>query len=381
MFRVIAIFILLIAVRADAAPAFANLDEYVRSLPLVAPKQQSVQAGGPAGRLFGIAYGTNGDDRKAVVFVLARGPGGSLEEVSRSPAFDFQDPSGRTDVEIVQAPSSTRFSIQVNSRTVCGVSLNILRFSETSTGWVLAGNDSSEPTCGKDGEVLVKASVSTNFLTGDRVEKAYDEGKLVSVRRLKLARRPIPLTQYQMQDALLPAFAADDRGGGAHSIRPTDIPKDAPRFQDYVAELYVGANAAPDVSSEARSRRYRTQLKDWAREQPNFAGHYILATWGCGTGCTEIAVIDAMTGKVFHPQGVRTNSIEDVYAEVLVEVKDGERRADFGALRYRADSRLLMLFGTPDGRAQDKGISYFVWEDERMRRVRFVGRASGPGTR
>jgi hypothetical protein len=173
---------------------------------------------------------------------------------------------------------------------------------------------------------------------------------------------------------LLPAFGAGDSGQDEQLIQQSDIPKDAPRFADYPAKPYAGANAAPDVSSDPRSSRYRTQLKNWAREKPNFAGHYILATWGCGTGCTEIAVIDAITGKVFHPPGARTNHIEDVDPEVLVEVRENERRADFGALRYRADSRLLILFGAPEGRADNQGISYFVWEDERLNRVRFVGK-------
>src|SRR4051812_23917703 len=93
---------------------------------------------------------------------------------------------------------------------------------------------------------------------------------------------------------LQPAFGAGDAGGEEPMIRASDIPRNAPRFEDYPAKPYVGANAAPDVSSDPRSRRYRTQLMNWAREKPNFAGHYILATWGCGTGCTEIAVMDAM---------------------------------------------------------------------------------------
>ncbi|MDB5863546.1 MAG: hypothetical protein JWO70_1352 [Betaproteobacteria bacterium] len=173
----------------------------------------------------------------------------------------------------------------------------------------------------------------------------------------------------------LPAFGADDEGYDEYTIRQSDIPKDAPRFRDYAAKRYTGANAAPDVRSDPRSRRYRTQLKGWAREKPNFAGHYILATWGCGTSCTEIAVIDAITGKVFHPPGARSNHIEDVHSEVLVEGKEGERRSDFGALHYRADSRLLILFGTPDGRTENRGISYFVWEHDRLTRIRFVPKA------
>jgi hypothetical protein len=180
--------------------------------------------------------------------------------------------------------------------------------------------------------------------------------------------------------AWLPALAAADAGSD-ESIRKSDIPTDAPRFADYRADVYGGPNAVPDVTSDLRSKRYRTQLRNWGKEKPNFAGHYILATWGCGTSCMEIAVIDAITGKVIHPVGARTNSIEDVDPEVLEEGKPGDRRADFGALHYRADSRLLILFGTPDGRAENKGISYFVWEDDSLRRIRLVRKARSPQAR
>ena len=169
----------------------------------------------------------------------------------------------------------------------------------------------------------------------------------------------------------LPALAAADDGD---VIRPSDVPTDAPRFEDYPAKRYTGPNAVPDVLSDPRSRSYRTQLRGWATEKPNFAGHYILATWGCGTGCTQIAVIDAASGKVFHPAGVRTTSVADVDAELLdTDDNPSPRRADFGSLRYRAESRLLVLFGTPE-RKENRGISYYVWEDDTMKRIRFVPR-------
>jgi hypothetical protein len=174
---------------------------------------------------------------------------------------------------------------------------------------------------------------------------------------------------------LLPAFGAVNQADDEPMIRESDIPRDAPRFEAYAATPYTGANALPDVHSDLRSRQYRTQLRSWAREKPNFAGHYILATWGCGTGCTELAVIDAVTGKVFHPPEARVNHIENVDPDALVDVKEGDRRADFGAMRYRADSRLLIVFGGLNGRAEDEGISWLVWEDDRFKRVRFVRKA------
>jgi hypothetical protein len=181
--------------------------------------------------------------------------------------------------------------------------------------------------------------------------------------------------------AVLPAFgAADDEGYDQYTIRPSDIPKDAPRSRDYPAKPYVGINAAPDVGSDSRSRRYRTQLRGWAREKPNFAGHYILATWGCGTSCTEIAIIDAITGKVFHPPGARSNFIDNVHGDLLVDTDASPRRADFGALRYSVDSRLLVLIGTPEQREENRGISYFVWENDRLRRIRVVRKPASRDT-
>src|SRR5687767_756296 len=177
----------------------------------------------------------------------------------------------------------------------------------------------------------------------------------------------------------LPAFCAtSDEGHDEFTIRPSDIPNDAPRFKDYPAKPYVGPNAAPDVRSDPRSRMYRTQLRGWATEKPNFAGHYILATWGCGTGCTQIAVIDVLTGKVFHPPGARTNSIVNVHETLLVNGGTSRRRADFGALRYRVDSRLLILIGTPEDRVANRGISYFSWENDGLKRIRFVPKAPSP---
>jgi hypothetical protein len=177
--------------------------------------------------------------------------------------------------------------------------------------------------------------------------------------------------------AWLPVFGATD-GYDRYTIRPSDIPSDAPRPGDYPAKPYAGPNAVPDVHAHPRSRMYRTQLRGWSTEKPNFAGHYILATWGCGTGCTQIAVIDALSGKVFHPPGARTNYALDVHGDLLVDAGSSPRRADFGALRYSADSRLLVLFGTPESRAGNRGISYFVWENGGLKRIRFVPKAGKP---
>jgi len=75
--------------------------------------------------------------------------------------------------------------------------------------------------------------------------------------------------------------------------------KSLPRFENYPApKTFVGENA-PVIIASPRARMFRTVIREWAKDKPNFAGHYIVAKWGCGTGCVRYAVIDARTGKVY----------------------------------------------------------------------------------
>ena len=37
------------------------------------------------------------------------------------------------------------------------------------------------------------------------------------------------------------------------------------------------------------------------RKGPNFAGHFFVIRWGCGSQCVMMATVDAETGQVFEP--------------------------------------------------------------------------------
>jgi hypothetical protein len=132
----------------------------------------------------------------------------------------------------------------------------------------------------------------------------------------------------------------------------------APRFEDYPAAKGFTGRPAPAVISGRRARLYRTMIRTQAREGPNFAGHYTLATWGCGTGCLEFAVVDARTGRVyFHPK-----------AETVAGVtyQDEER------LQFRRDSRLFIVSGhlLGGGGVEDTGKFYYEWRSNRFRLLR-----------
>ncbi len=167
--------------------------------------------------------------------------------------------------------------------------------------------------------------------------------------------------------ALAPAVAraADPPsclGGGCDggTILPDEIPADAPRFADYPARVVPITRPAPAKIVGAQ-RWFRTRLREGAERGPNFAGHYTLATWGCGAGCVSWAVIDAVTGRVFDTSNMATTQNFNVADELAQHT-----------VQYRLDSRLLVVIGEINENPKMRGISYFVWTGAQLDRVRFI---------
>jgi len=163
--------------------------------------------------------------------------------------------------------------------------------------------------------------------------------------------------------------ATDEFGYNEATIWPSDLPVDAPRFEDYPVEVFAGKNAKPALNSSPESRLFRTRLKEWSASKPNFAGNFILATWGCGTSCTQIAIINAKTGQIYHPRNASANIAVNVHESLLA---GGDLWHSSGAIWYRADSKLLVLIGMPNEDEKRRGISYFVWRKNQLSLLRFV---------
>ena len=159
------------------------------------------------------------------------------------------------------------------------------------------------------------------------------------------------------------ASAADEEYFDAHTIRAADMPSDAPQFKEYpVAARFRGIVTPPDVRSHPRSRMFRTMIREGAKNGPNFAGHYTVVSWGCGTGCISMAITDARSGKVFHPDDLQVIDTANVDFDGL-----GDE-----LIKFSLDSKLLVVFGAVHENSARRGISYFVWEDGVLRRIRFV---------
>lgn len=165
--------------------------------------------------------------------------------------------------------------------------------------------------------------------------------------------------------------AVDNDGYDEATIRVSDIPTNAPKFAAYPAKVFAGPNAKLKINNDLEAQRYRTRLREWSTKKVNFAGHYILATWGCGTGCVQIMFIDAKSGKVFHPEGIRSNVAVNVHDDMLV---GGRSWYGEGSVHFQSNSELLVLVGAPEEDMKRRGISYYVWHNDELKLVQHVAK-------
>jgi hypothetical protein len=83
-----------------------------------------------------------------------------------------------------------------------------------------------------------------------------------------------------------------------HHVRVYRRYKQAAAFSDYPATLYTGKPADPDFTTNRDARQFMTRIKEACAEGINFAGKYTMVTWGCGSPCQGMALVDRETGRI-----------------------------------------------------------------------------------
>lgn len=147
--------------------------------------------------------------------------------------------------------------------------------------------------------------------------------------------------------------------------------KRAPIFAAYaVASPETIANPKLDLASNPIAKKYRTVLRQEVSLGPNFAGHYRVAVWGCGTSCAMFAVVNLRTGRVITPDGFSYTSGVYFGTESWDVLPRSQREA--GLFGFRKDSRLLMVLGDLDEDESREGAFYFVLDNERLRKIYFT---------
>lgn len=133
-----------------------------------------------------------------------------------------------------------------------------------------------------------------------------------------------------------------------------------PRFTDYpVTESFSGKTAPLVLSREARM--YRTRLNEAARQKPNFAGHFIVTTWGCGTECVMGAIIDASTGRV-------------LMLPTTLCCWGGGVDEKFNPVESKPNSKLIILSGARNEKEGDLATRFYKFENNRLTLIRSIPR-------
>lgn len=156
---------------------------------------------------------------------------------------------------------------------------------------------------------------------------------------------------------------------------------DVPRFEDFPAAGVFRGEPTQPVLTTAEEQRYRTVIRrgvsmgwgakdgttgrELAAPGPNFAGHYVVVTWGCGSPCLMAAIVDLKTGRVFPPPF--HHGPGHSYFQVPWSFPAEP------TLSYRLDSRLLVAniceADNNAGAAQKCGAHYFVIADKGLKLV------------
>jgi hypothetical protein len=140
---------------------------------------------------------------------------------------------------------------------------------------------------------------------------------------------------------------------------------DGPKFTDYpAAPVALERPAKPDVYADPQSKVFRTRIREGAAQGPNFAGHYTIVSFGCGAGCQTFAIVDAQSDRIFWPRHVKTLEVD--LADPCLS------NPDVDILRYRASSRLIIAAGLINEDPKRLGVSYFLWDNERLKLVKFA---------
>jgi hypothetical protein len=151
--------------------------------------------------------------------------------------------------------------------------------------------------------------------------------------------------------------------------------KKLPTFEQYPAEPAYEGKLGHAILATRLDRKYQTRIREVVSSGANFAGHFAIASWGCGMDCVDFVMIDVKSGAVFDPL-----AYEIGYHFPRLEYFTNPEDQYYGGLdwwcyypdliSYRLDSRLLIIEGCLlDGK--QCGRTYFVEARGRLRQVRF----------
>jgi len=141
--------------------------------------------------------------------------------------------------------------------------------------------------------------------------------------------------------------------------------KNAPSFEAFPvprSEVFKGTPASPRFKTPGQ-RNYRTMIRLTAEKGPNFAGHFAVGEWGCGTACVQMAIVDVRSGDVYEGPFGPLPFGGHIYLGTGSE-------EDHVGVFYRQNSNLFIAAGCPKYR--NCGTYFYEWNGSQFKLLRRV---------
>ena len=134
-----------------------------------------------------------------------------------------------------------------------------------------------------------------------------------------------------------------------------------PQFGEYpVSEIFAGRPAAPELATK-EDRLFRTTIRRGAEQSVEFAGHYTVPRWGCGTACNGFVIVDSINGTVF--------DVPFYLTELPGAWIEAHSATDQERMEFEPNSRLMKINGCLNER--DCGFyDYIMVEGKGLKLVR-----------
>jgi hypothetical protein len=154
---------------------------------------------------------------------------------------------------------------------------------------------------------------------------------------------------------------------GCYPITAGDLKeKSSPEFDQFPAQKEATNNwVSANIAGNPQARKFRTALKQGTADGPNFAGFFSIVGWGCGSSCVSFAIVNRKSGHVIFPD--RINSVSGVHLQADDFLPSA--KTQFWGLRFRLESRMLVLVGAINEDEKNEGAFYYIIENDHLRPI------------
>jgi hypothetical protein len=142
-----------------------------------------------------------------------------------------------------------------------------------------------------------------------------------------------------------------------------------PRFEGYPVEsIHHSQITLPKFSKPDSGTELRCLGREFVGFHVNFAGHYVIDTCTCGSGCHYLYMWDALNGKVFLNIPAMPLDVGPFFDRGV-----GSPSIKYKGEQYRIDSNLLIIEGCIENTC-DCATRYYRWDGNLFRLLKRVSK-------